>query len=242
MATMDNRCYSSGPERCGCHCPLKSCCCAGPTGPMGPTGATGSTGPAGENGRTGPTGPAGPQGAQGPTGPTGPTGSTGATGATGPGGTASGLEAYGGRYNSSTQLLFFTQADQTIPVTLNSTMPARNVTYSTANSLTVTESGDYLIDYNILLNTNKSVTAAAAVRRNGAVIQQTRGSQTLSADDQTGVTFDARMTCSTIVALDADDILDLSIAIVRTLPANLDAVINGNANAALTVRRLDATA
>ena len=98
---------------------------------------------------------------------------------------------------------------------------------------------NYEINYNVLLNANKAVDAAIGVRRNGAIIQQTRGSQTLSADGSTGLTFDARLSCSTIVTLAANDVLDLAIAILRTLPANLDAIINGNANATRTVKKLD---
>ena len=224
---------------------------AGATGPAGPTGATGATGPAGPTGPTGPAGPtgatgaagpAGPTGAAGPAGPTGPTGAPGAagpTGATGPAGnTASGLAAYGGRYNSSTQLLFFTQADEYIPISLNTAMPALNVSYPAANSITVSEAGDYEITYNLLLNANQSITAAAGVRRNGTMLQQTRGSQTLSADDSAGTTYDGRLAASTIVSLVANDVLDLAIAIVRTLPANLDAIVNGNANALLTVKKI----
>lgn len=224
---------------------------AGATGPAGPTGATGATGPAGPTGPTGPAGPtgatgaagpAGPTGAAGPAGPTGPTGAPGAagpTGATGPAGnTASGLAAYGGRYNSSTQLLFFTQADEYIPISLNTAMPALNVSYPAANSITVSEAGDYEITYNLLLNANQSITAAAGVRRNGTMLQQTRGSQTLSADDSAGTTYDGRLAASTIVSLAANDVLDLAIAIVRTLPANLDAIVNGNANALLTVKKI----
>lgn len=170
---------------------------------------------------------------------TGPAGPAGATGATGPAGnTASGLAAYGGRYNSSTQLLFFTQADEYIPISLNTTMPALNVSYPAANSITVSEAGDYEITYNLLLNANQSITAAAGVRRNGTMLQQTRGSQTLSADDSAGTTYDGRLAASTIVSLAANDVLDLAIAIVRTLPANLDAIVNGNANALLTVKKI----
>ena len=77
----------------------------GPTGPTGPTGAVGATGAAGA---TGATGAAGVQGPIGPTGPTGPAGTS-----------ASGLAAYGGLYNGSTQLLFFTAADQYIPISLS---------------------------------------------------------------------------------------------------------------------------
>lgn len=41
------------------------------------------------------------------------------------------------------------------------------------------------------------------------------------------------------MTLAANDVLDLAAAILRTLPANPDAVINGNANAPLTVKKLD---
>lgn len=240
----DSHCQSScckpgptgpaGPQ--GCTGPRG---CPGPAGPSGTTGPAGATGPAGPTGATGATGPAGPTGAPGAAGPTGATGPAGPAGATGPAGnTASGLAAYGGRYNSSTQLLFFTQADEYIPISLNTTMPALNVSYPAANSITVSEAGDYEITYNLLLNANQSITAAAGVRRNGTMLQQTRGSQTLSADDSAGTTYDGRLAASTIVSLAANDVLDLAIAIVRTLPANLDAIVNGNANALLTVKKI----
>lgn len=193
-------------------------------GPQGPAGPQGATGASGATGATGATGAAGATGATGATGPTGPS--------------AGGPAVYGGRYNSGSQLLFFTQADAYIPIALNTTMPAQGVSYPGANTLTVTEAGDYEINYNILLNTSEPVTAAAAVRRNGTVIQQTRGSQTMATDDTTGISYDGRLSCSTIVTLEAGDVLDLAASIVRTLPANLDAVVNGLANATLTVKKL----
>ncbi len=134
---------------------------------------------------------------------------------------------------------FFTAADQYIPISLSTAMPAKNVAYPTANSLTVLEDGDYEINYNILLNTSRAVDVAIGVRRNGAMIQQTRGSQTLAVDDTTTLSYDGRLSCSTIVALSANDTLDLAIAVLRTLPSGLDTVINGNANATLTVKKLN---
>lgn len=218
----------------------------GSTGPVGPQGVPGSAGPAGPQGATGGTGPTGPQGATGGTGPTGPQGATGGTGPTGPqgatgpaGSTSSGLAAYGGLYNTTTQLLFFTQADMYIPVSLNTAMPAKGVSYPAANTLVVETEGDYEINYNILLNTSKPVTVSIGVRQNGTMVQQTRGSQTLATDDTTGISYDGRLVCSTIVHLNAGDTLDLVISILRTLPDNLDAIINGNANATLTVKKLD---
>ena len=206
----------------------------GSAGPAGPQGATGGTGPTGPQGATGGTGPTGPQGGTGGTGPTGPQGATGGTGPTGPqgatgpaGSTSSGLAAYGGLYNTNTQLLFFTQADMYIPVSLNTAMPAKGVSYPAANTLVVETEGDYEINYNILLNTSKPVTVSIGVRQNGTMVQQTRGSQTLATDDTTGISYDGRLVCSTIVHLNAGDTLDLVISVLRTLPDNLDAIING---------------
>ena len=77
------------------------------------------------------------------------------------------------------------------------------------------------------------------VRRNGTIIPQTRGSQTLSFDSVAVLSFDGRLSGSTIVTLSAGDTLDLVIAVLNTLPPNLDAAINGNVNACLTVKKLD---
>ena len=202
----------------------------GPTGPTGPTGAMGMTGPQGE---IGPTGPAGPAGARGPTGPQGETGPTGPAGSS-----TSGLTAYGGLYNSGTQLVFFTAPDTPLPVNLNTPMPLKNVAAG-ANTLTVQLSGNYEINYNVLLNTSKASTAAVGVRRNNVMIPETRGSQTMAADDTTGLSFDGRLSASVIVPLTAGDTLDLAISMVRTLPTGLDAVINGGANATLSIKLLD---
>ena len=255
-------------QDCGCPVPLPYyCCIPGPRGPQGPTGMgetiairntiTGEPGtearvyditggpqhvldfviPRGQTGiqgLPGSTGPVGPQGVPGSAGPAGPQGATGPAGST-----SSGLAAYGGLYNTNTQLLFFTQADMYIPVSLNTAMPAKGVSYPAANTLVVETEGDYEINYNILLNTSKPVTVSIGVRQNGTMVQQTRGSQTLATDDTTGISYDGRLVCSTIVHLNAGDTLDLVISVLRTLPDNLDAIINGNANATLTVKKLD---
>ena len=131
---------------------VQPCCCAcpGSVGPTGPTGATGMadtievrntitgepgsaasvtdiTGgphhildfviPKGDNGMPGPTGATGPAGESitGPAGPAGPTGPPGE-----PGG--KGLFAYGGLYNSGSQLVFFTAADTQVQIRLNTSM------------------------------------------------------------------------------------------------------------------------
>lgn len=61
----------------------------------------------------------------------------------------------------------------------------------------------------------------------------------MAVDDTTGISYDGRLSCSLIVSLSAGDVLDLVISIVRTLPANLDAAINGYANATLSIKKLD---
>lgn len=202
-------CHSQGCRPC-------TCCIPGPPGPQGLPGEPG------------------PQGTQGVAGPQGPQGVAGE-----PGSTTSGLAAYGGIYNNGTQLVFFTQVGQFVQIKLNSNLPAQNVSYPGNHSLIVTAAGDYEINYNILLNTNAAATVAIGVRNNGTIITQTRGSQSLSVDASTTLSFDARLSGSTIVALAAGDTLDLAIAVINTLPANLDAIINGNVNACLTVKRLD---
>ena len=117
----------------------------------------------------GPRGPRGFTGAQGPQGPQGQPGPAGASSA--------GLAAYGGMYNSSTQLLAFTAVNAYVRLQLNTLMPMKNVTAGT-NQLTIQNEGDYEINYNLLVNTNRAVDVAAVVRNNGTPITQTRAVQT----------------------------------------------------------------
>ena len=237
--------------------------CIGPTGPAGPTGPqglpgmTGSTGPTGPQGIQGPTGPTGvtgstgpigPQGIQGPTGPTGVTGSTGPTGPqgiqgptgpTGPTGPSETIDtAYGGLYNSSTQLVSFSAVNTYVRLNLNTALPSSNVTAAN-NTITIIEAGDYEINYNILANVNRASTLVSAVRRNGVAISNTSGAYTLSIDSTTGISHDARLSASTIVTLQAGDVLDLALQVVNNLPTGMNTIVNGNANATLTVKKLN---
>ena len=118
----------------------------GPQGPIGPTGATGATGPVGPVGPTGATGatdPVGPIGPIGPQGPQGETGATGATGPVGPQGPAGTNDAiYAGVYAGTTT------TDTVLPIALvqetaDSTMSI------TDNSISITESGVYLVSYSL---------------------------------------------------------------------------------------------
>ena len=213
----------------------KPCCCPGPQGPIE------STGPAGATGATGPQGPAGPTGATGADGLPGTTGATGLTGAAGATETAAaGLAAYGGLYNAGTQLVFFTQPNTYVKVQLNRALVLHNVTADpTSSTLTVLQEGDYEINYNVLMNASRAIDVAVAVRNGGSVIAQTRGSQTLAVDSTTTLSYDGRLSGSTIVHLLPQSVLDLSVQILNTVPSGLDVAINGYVNATLTVKKLN---
>ena len=214
----------------------------GPQGPDGPQGPGGPIGPQGPQGPAGPIGLQGPQGLQGPAGAVGATGATGPAGPTGPQGEpgpAAGGHAFGGLYNPNTQLLFFTQANSYLRVSMQGILPNKNVAANGDSTLTVLLDGVYEINYNLLLNTSKAADVSSAVRRNGTVLQQTRGVQTMSVDSSTSLSFDARLSGSTLVSLQAGNVIDLAMSIVNVLPANLDAILNGNVNTTLTIKKLD---
>ena len=212
----------------------------GPTGPTGAAGIAGVTGPTGATGPTGPTGAAGidgvtgPTGATGPTGPTGATGidgvtgPTGATGPTGPTGPANGLRAYGGKYSNTPQTLNLTIGTPTV-IPLANTMPNLNTTYTPANSITVTEAGDYEINY--FSNATATVGAAVtqAVRSNGTNIASTVITRTLSAG--VGSIYSG----SVIVNLPAGAVIDMVISALIAVGVTLG---NG-VNATLTVKKIN---
>lgn len=218
------QCYNDG---CNCNNKIGV---TGPTGPMGLQGATGSQGVQGIQGITGPMGIQGIQGIQGATG------ATGVMGPTGPAGEYS--VAYGGLYNSSVQSVVFTAVSTYVQLKLNTVLPSDNVIPNDDNTITILESGDYQVNYNLLVNTNRAVDVGVAVRRNNTVITNTRGTQTTAIDSTTTLSFDARLSASTIVTLQGGDILDLAIQVINTLPTGLDTVINNNANATLSVIKL----
>ena len=188
----------------------------------------------GSQGLQGPQGPQGPQGIQGLPGEPGPQGPQGD-----PGTSAAGVEAFGGRYNSSTQLIFPTAVGTPVILALNTAYPLKNVT-SAANQLTVTQTGTYEIYYNFLVNANSRVDLMTYVRVNGTELTPTRVAHTLSLEvSSTSLTIDARFTTSVIANLNAGDTLDVALTVLNTLPAGLTIVINGNGNSVLTIKRLD---
>ncbi len=147
----------------------------GATGPQGLIGPTGATGPQGLQGIPGVTGATGPQGLIGPTGPVGATGPqgligpTGAEGAIGPAGPATnGLAAYGGLYSTAADTISVPATPTVVAVPLATAMPVLNATTG-ANGVTVTQAGDYEIQYKLAGETDVASTITLSVDVNGVM-------------------------------------------------------------------------
>ena len=158
----------------------------GPVGPTGPTGATGPQGPIGLTGPTGATGATGPQGPIGPVGPQGPVGATGATGATGPQGPvgATGPQGPIGPQGSSDALFASSgtstvEAGATAPLTLDTATPDTSMGV-TANSVTLSEAGYYLVSYYL---SGSSTDTSYELQQNGVTVS------TLISADATATTL-----------------------------------------------------
>ena len=70
------------------------------------------------------------------------------------------------------------------------------MTADNSNGLLIAVTGNYEVNYNLLLNTSRGVTAAAAIRRNGETIPSTRGSQTMAIDNTSNISYDGRLSAS----------------------------------------------
>ena len=228
--------------------------------PQGATGAAGAAGATGATGATGPTGAAGaaatvtvgtvttaqpgtqatvtntgtPEAAvldftipQGATGAAGAAGATGATGATGPTGAANGLNAYGGLYTTAAPSLSLSTTPQ--QVTLGDTMPETGVTYTPANSITVTDAGLYDIFYSITITPDTADTITVSPRVNNVDVTGASSVHTLDADEES--TF----TKSTLVSLNAGDVVDLAVTATQAVTAP----VASGTGAVLVVKRLN---
>ena len=173
-------------------------------------------------------GPTGPTGTTGPTGPTGVTGPTGPTGTTGPTGPTAGLNAYGGRFNNTPQTINLTIGSQS-QIPLATTMPNLNTTYTTANSVTLTQAGTYELNYFSNMTAAVATTITMSVRNNGVNIDGTIISRALS------VGVSSIYSGSIIVTLAAGSTLDMAMSASLAVGINLS---NG-VNASLSVKRLN---
>jgi len=165
---------------------------------------------------------------QGPTGPTGSQGLTGATGPTGPRGESGGLTAYGGRYSTVSQTLNLTIGAAT-QIPLATTTPNSNVTYTTANSITISSAGVYEINYFSNMTAAVATTVTMAVRSNGTNIPATVTSRALS------VGVSSIYSGSVIVNLPAGATIDLAMSALIAVGITLSTGVN----ATLTVKKLN---
>ena len=158
---------------------------------------------------------------QGPTGPTGATGEVGATGLTG-----SLVSAYGGRYSTTSSSLTLGIASQTqIPLSL--TMPNLNTTY-TNNSITISQTGVYEINYYINLSATLATTVTTAVRNNGTNIASTVISRAISS----GVS--SIYSGSIITNLSTGSVIDMAVSALVSVGLSLPS----GTNATLSVKRI----
>ncbi len=152
----------------------------------------------------------------------------GVTGATGATGTAD-LNAYGGLYSTTPQTLNLTIGGTTqLPIA--STMPLKNVTYTPANSITVTNAGVYEINYYTNVSAALGTTVTLAVRRNGTDIPQATLSRVLS------VGVGSLYNGSFIITLSAGDVIDMAISALLAVGVTL----GGGVNTTLTVKQISA--
>jgi len=166
-----------------------------------------------------------PRGATGAQGIQGPTGATGGTGATGP---ANGLNAYGGKYNNTSQTLNISLGSQT-QIPLSESMPNLNTTYTPANSITVAQAGTYEINYFSNVSAALGTTVTQAIRSNGTNIPSTVTSRALS------VGVGSIYSGSTIVTLPAGAVIDMAISALLAVGVTLGSGVN----ASLTVKKLN---
>ena len=123
----------------------------GPAGEAGPQGVQGDAGPAGPQGEAGPAGPqgeAGPQGVQGVTGPQGEQGPTGPEGSL--------ASAFGAYYMTNVGVLNLTDVSIALPLDTQSNI-FENISYSSPDVLTVSQSGNYLVEF---ILTGRALTAS----------------------------------------------------------------------------------
>lgn len=151
---------------------------------------------------------------QGPTGPTGPTG-------------APAIEAYGGKYSNTSQLLNISVGSQT-QVPLANNMPNLNTTYTPANSITVAQAGTYEINYYSNVSAAVATTITFAVRNNGVNIPSTIISRALS------VGVGSIYSGSVIVTLPAGAVIDMAVSALLAVGVTLG---NG-VNATLSVKKI----
>ncbi len=117
----------------------------------------------------------------------------------------------------------------TTQIPLPSNAPSEGVTYTPANSITVTNAGTYEINYNTTLAAAVATTITFAVRLNGTNIPSATISRALSVG--TSSLFNG----STVVALTAGSVIDMAISALLAVGITLGSGLN----ALLSIKKLD---
>ena len=174
-----------------------------------------------------PQGPTGPQGISGITGPTGPQGLVGATGPTGPTGPTTGLTAYGGKYNNTSSTISLgigTPSQVPLPVS----MPNLNTSYTTTNSITVSQGGIYEINFYTNISVALGTTLTLAIRANGTNIASTVISRASS------VGTSSIYSGSVLVQLPANTVIDMAVSALLAVGVTL----GSGTSASLTIKKI----
>ncbi len=148
-----------------------------------------------------------------------------------------GIPAYGGLYHSTGQLVSFQTVNTPVQLRMDSPMPLKDVIASN-NTLIVEQDGDYEINFNILLNISSSATMTVAVRQNMVPIPAASGTQILSTNDS-GTSFNGHLIASSIVRLNAHDVLDLTLSPASPIPPGFTATANRGINTSLSIKKLN---
>lgn len=112
---------------------------------------------------------------------------------------------------------------------LATTMPEAGVTYTPANSVTVTDAGTYEISYSATLTPVNASDVTLSVRQNNTDIPSTPITKNMSAGES------SLFSGNTVVTLGAGDVLDLAV----TSNTAGDVALGSGVNAMLTVKRLN---
>ena len=138
------------------------------------------------------------------------------------------MSAYGGLYSAAPQTLTLA-ANTPTQVALATTMPETGLTYTPANSATVTEAGTYELSYNAALTSVNAGDVTLSVRQNGTDLASTPITKTMTAGES------ALFSGTAVVTLAANDVLDLAV----TSTTAGDVTLGSGVNAMLTVKRLN---
>jgi len=146
----------------------------------------------------------------------------------GPTGPAAGLNAYGGKYNNTSQTINLGIGTQS-QIPLPTSMPNLNTTYTATNSITITTTGTYEINYFSNLSAAIATTLTMAVRANGANIPSTVISRALS------VGTNSVYSGNVIVNLTAGTVIDMAISALLAVGVTLGSGVNST----LTIKKLN---